>query len=408
MMGRFCRYVDKVFQFGRRLQTLSDARQQPRIPAAAVFASAWTMFATGRGSLNSLEKEVRFPGRLQGVVGRRLPSADTVGRVYTQLDSQPLRDMLSAINHQVRRNKALGPGGELMFAAVDGHEFFASRKRCCPHCQTRTIQLKDQTVTEYYHRGVVCHLLGHELALPLDLELQRPGEGEETAAKRLLERVFSQYGRFIDVVCGDALYLDAPFINFCLDHHKHALVVIKGDQRLLLQDAQQLFSQRTPGQWTEGRRGVRYWDEEGFTSCEGVSQPLRVLHTEETVRHREQISKQEKEETSCWYWASTLSKNQLSTRLFWRAGHGRWDVENDCFNMLSTHLALDHCFKHQATAIVNFVLTCFIAYVLLQCFWRGNLKPQCRAMIGTLIGLIDELYRGLGPACRAPWLAQPP
>jgi hypothetical protein len=408
MMGRFCRYVDKVFDFGSQIQTLSETRQRPQIPASAVFVSAWAMFATGRGSLNSLEKEARIPARLRGLVGSKAPSADTVGLVYTQLRSAELRRMLCAINHQVRRNKALGPGGDLMLVAVDGHEFFASRKRCCPDCQTREIQLKDKTVTEYYHRGVICHLIGHDLALTLDVELQRPGEGEETAAKRLLERAFSEYERFIDVVTGDALYFDAPFINFCLSHRKHVVVVVKGDQRLLLQDAQQLFSQRMPDEWTEGRRTIRSWDEEGFTSCEGVKAPLRVLHTEETVRRREQMTGKEKEEISSWYWATTLSKNQLSTRQLWYAGHSRWDIENDCFNMLSTHLALDHCFRHTATAIVNFILTCFIAYVMLQCFWRGNLKPACRRIIRTLIGLIDELYRGLGGGCRAPWLAQPP
>jgi hypothetical protein len=328
--------------------------------------------------------------------------------VYKQTESQALRQMLSVINHQVRRNKGLGPGGELMIVAVDGHEFFSSRKRCCPYCQTRTIQLKNRTVTEYYHRGVVCHLAGHDLALPLDVELQLPGEGEEATAKRLLERVFADYSRFIDVVGGDALYFDAPFINFCLDHHKHVIVVIKGEQRLLLQDAQQLFAQRTPGEWSEGRRSVRYWDEEGFTSCDGVKVTLRVLHTEETVRHWDQIRQQQAEETSSWYWGTTLSKRQLSTHRFYQAGHGRWDVENDCFNTLSTHFSLDHCFKHDVVAIVNFVLTAFIAYVLLQCFWLRNLKPACRKIISTLIGLVDELYRDLGSACRAPWLARPP
>jgi hypothetical protein len=408
MMRRFCRYVDKVFHFGPQLQTLRDTRRRPQIPAAAVFASAWTLFATARGSLNRWEKDARVPTRLRGIIGPRLPSGDTIGRVYAQMDSEPLRQMLSRINHRVRRNKALGPGGHLMVAAVDGHEFFASRKRCCPDCQTRTLEVNGKPVTEYYHRGVVCHLTGHALAIPLDLELQRPGEGEETAAKRLLERVFSEYERFIDAVSGDALYLDAPFINFCLDHHKDVIVVIKGDQRLLLQDAQQLFSQRTPGEWREGRRTVRYWDEEGFTSCEGVKARLRVLHTEETLRRRAQIDRQEKEETSEWYWATTLSKNQLTTPQFWQAGHGRWDIENDCFNTLSTHLALDHCFRHRTIAIVNFVLTCFIAYVLLQCFWRGNLKPACRKLVGSLIGLSDELYRGLGSSCRAPWFPRPP
>jgi Transposase DDE domain len=268
--------------------------------------------------------------------------------------------------------------------------FFPSRKRCCSECSTRTIKVNDQEVTEYYHRGVICHLVGHQLALPLDMELFRPGEGEETAAKRLLERVFANYPRFFEIVVGDALYLDAPFINFCLEHHKHAIVVIRGDQRLLLQDAQGLFAQRTPQPWSMGRCSVQA-----------------------TVQRRQRIAGQWRntEETSSWYWATTLSKNQFSTPELWRGGHARWDVENDCFNTLNTHFGLDHCYKHAPLAIVNFVLTLFLAYVLLQCFWQRNVKPALRKAISTLIGLAEELRHSLGPACRAPWypqLAQPP
>ena len=106
-------------------------------------------------------------------------------------------------------------------------------------------------VTEYYHQGVVCHLIGQSIALVLDVELLRPGEGEETAAKRLLERVFADYPRFFDIVVGDALYFDAPFINFCLDRHKHVIVTAKGEHRLLVQDAQGLFAQQQPGCWVD-------------------------------------------------------------------------------------------------------------------------------------------------------------
>ena len=409
MMARFCGYIDKVFHVGKLMQTLHDARQRPVIPTEAVFASALTMFATARQSLNQLEKELRVPARLRGIVGPRLPSADSIGRIYAQIDRQPLEQMLSALNHQVRRNKGLRVG-DWKIVAVDGHEFFSSRKRCCPQCQTRTVQVQGETVTEYYHQGVVCHLIGEELSLPLDLELLRPGEGEETAAKRLLERVFANYPRFVDVVTGDALYFDAPFINFCREHHKHAIVVIKGDQRLLLQDAQGLFSQQTPSVWDEPHRRVQCWDQEGFTSAEGVKEPLRVVHTEETIHRRQRIAGQwqEHDQTSRWYWATTLSKNQLNSREIWRAGHHRWDIENDCFNTLCTHWALDHCFKHHPTAIVNFILTCFITFVLLQCFWFHNLKPPMRHLIGTLIGLASELYRGLRPGCQTPWQVRGP
>jgi len=90
------------------------------------------------------------------------------------------------------------------------------------------------------------------------MELQRPGESEVSAAKRLLERIFANYSRYFDAVVGDGLYFEAPFINFCIEHHKDVVVVVKGDQRLLLQDAEGLFSQRAAdGQWTEHRRRVR-------------------------------------------------------------------------------------------------------------------------------------------------------
>jgi hypothetical protein len=407
MMARFCAYVEKVFGLSEFFSWLRDSRKRPVIPVASVFASAFAMFATGRTSLNSMEKDlVRIPSRLRGVVGELAPSIDSLGRIYSLMATEPLRGILRCILQRLKRNKALSDQGPLRVVAVDGHEFFSSKNRNCPDCQTRTLTVEGEEVTQYYHRGVACHLIGHHLALPLDVELLRPGEGEETAAKRLIERVVANYGRFFDVVGGDALYLDAPFINCCRKCGKHAIVVVKGDQRLLLQDAQELFSQQPPEVWQAGRGHlVQSWDEEGFTSCEGVCQPLRVLHAVETKHRRQRIAGQwqESDETSEWYWATTLNKNQMPTRELWRAGHNRWDVENDCFNTLSTHWGLDHCFKHSVTAITNFVLTLFIVYVLLQCFWQRNVKPALQKKIRSLISLAEELCRSLGSGCHAPW-----
>jgi hypothetical protein len=404
-MARFCAYVEKVFQLGERFPTLTDSRTRPRIRTAAAFAAAFTLFATRRGSLNGLEPDLRIPARLRGIVGAKPPSVDSIGRIYALMDSRPVRDLLGDIAHRLKRNKALISHEGWYVAAVDGHEFFSSRKRCCPQCQSRTLTVDGQPVTEYYHQGVVCHLIGQELALVLDVELLRPGEGEETAAKRLLERVFTNYPRFFDVVSGDALYFDAPFINFCLDHHKHAIVTAKGEKRLLVQDAAGLFAQQPPGRFVDdhGKRTVQFWDEEGFTSCEGVKRPLRFLRTRETVRKRQRIAGQwqETEETTTWSWTTTLSKAQLSPRGLWWCGHARWDIENDCFNTLATHWGLNHCFKHAATAIVNFLLTSFIAYALVQSFWLRDLKPARRAGL-TLIALARELDRGL-VGCTAPW-----
>jgi hypothetical protein len=219
-MARFSADADKVVQLGEQLPTLRDSRLRPRIPTAAAFAAVFTRFATRRGRLNGLEPDLSIPARLRGIVGAPPPSVDSLGRISALRDRQPWRQLLCDVAHRLKRNKALTSHEGWFVAAVDGHECFSSRKRCCPRCQTRSLIIDGQAVTEYSHQGVVCHLIGQDLALVLDVELLRPGEGEETAAKRLLERVFTNYPRFFDVVAGGALYFNAPVLNFCLDHHK--------------------------------------------------------------------------------------------------------------------------------------------------------------------------------------------
>jgi len=124
MMARFYGYIDKVFQFRDLTARLTDSRLEPVIPTAAVFGTAFAMFATGRGSLNGIDHERHFPGRLRNFVGPRVPSGDTVGRVYTQLDSDGLREVLRDVHLRIKRNKVLGDTSGWLFAAVDGHEFF--------------------------------------------------------------------------------------------------------------------------------------------------------------------------------------------------------------------------------------------------------------------------------------------
>jgi hypothetical protein len=249
---------------------------------------------------------------------------------------------------------------------------------------------------EYYHRGVVCHLIGTQIPVPLDLELIEPGEGEVAAAMRLLERVFANYPRFFDAVVGDGAYLQAPFFHFCLDHGKDVVAVLKDNNPALLADAQAVFGSLPPTLWQSGNCQIRFWDEEGFTSSENIRVPLRILHTEEVESKRRRKAGQWIHETEkhSWWWGTTISKARLRPRHLYTAGHGRWDIENDLFNDLVTHYALNHCYRHHPVAIVAFVLTLFIAFLLLKAFYHRNLKPPLRRLL-TVIGLTRELYIGL-------------
>ena len=93
--------------------------------------------------------------------------------------------------------------------------------------------------------------------------------------------------------------------------------------------------------------------------------------------------------------AADVAAGPLAVRP-WPLGHRERLLQH-----LGGHWGLDHCFKHEPTAIVNLLLTSFIAYALLQAFYLRNLKPAARTGL-TLIGLARELDRGL-VGCRAPW-----
>jgi hypothetical protein len=125
MMRRFCHYIEKVFDFGQQISILQDARKRPRIPTAALWGSVFFLFVLRQRSLHAMEQQLRQPKRMERVIGKMKPSADRMGDVLGLMEPEQFRGVLSRINHQLRRNKALRNDWPLRVAAMDGHEFFS-------------------------------------------------------------------------------------------------------------------------------------------------------------------------------------------------------------------------------------------------------------------------------------------
>ena len=125
MMKRFCRYVEKVFDFGRNIDQLKDLRRRPRIPLEAIWGSVFFLFVLRQRSLNAMEGHLRQPHRMERLIGPHKPSADRMGQVLSLIDPHQLRAMLSGMNHQLGRNKGLKNGWPFRVGALDGHEFFS-------------------------------------------------------------------------------------------------------------------------------------------------------------------------------------------------------------------------------------------------------------------------------------------
>src|SRR6266852_9353661 len=71
-----------------------------------------------------------------------------------------------------------------------------------------------KTEIQYYHRIVVVVLVSTAFPIPLVVRFQKNGEAEVACALALLQDLVGQLGRrFLDVLVGDALYLQAPFVK---------------------------------------------------------------------------------------------------------------------------------------------------------------------------------------------------
>jgi hypothetical protein len=260
----------------------------------------------------------------------------------------------------------------------------------------REVEVKGEKVQEYYHRIVVAQWAGVTPPAILDVELIKPGEGEVVAARRLFERIVKNYERLVDVICADALYLEAPFIRLVLEAGKHVVVVMKQEARELYQDADRLRSLEKPRVVEDQQRTTRLWDLGALESFTTLGRPVRVVWAEELTQELQFKGgkRQSVEVSKTWAWVTDLPAAIVPAVLIQRWGHARWDLENRGFNELASHWAMDHCFVHQSTAIATLLLTLAAAFLATYLFYERNLKPAIRDRM-TRLALASRLFEDL-------------
>lgn len=361
----------------KQIDDVKDKRLKPRIKTPVVVGSSVVMALTRMGSINALEQTKKNPFWKRWL-GAEISSADTIGRVFAQLETDDIRAIIHHNYSRLKRNKALEPAcGDLFALIVDGHESSASYYRYCDQCLQRTIPTTKGDRVQYYHRNVTAVLLCKDFLVLLDVELQKPHEDEVAAAMRLIKRVTENYPRAFDLILADGLYARAPFFNLALGYGKDVIAVLKDDRRDLLQDAIGIFNSIEP-QVTQYKNTQRKcWDVEHFNTWPQIGREVRVVRSLETTTIRHQTGVVE-EKISDWVWVATFSQKKVSTETAINIGHKRWDIENKELNELVNSWSADHVYKHHPTAIEAFWLVIMMAYNLFHAFIYLNLKPEIR------------------------------
>jgi hypothetical protein len=243
-------------------------------------------------------------------------------------------------------------------AALDGVETVSSYSRHCDSCLERRVISRKAGVKaeqlQYYHRAVGCQIVNGPVKTFLALEWLKPGEGEDTAALRLLRNLPDRYGsRFFDILLLDALYAQAPVFRLAAESGWDLVVSLKQNHRELYQSAVRLFAQRPADcNLTERHGGKSYqcriWDTEGLPFSADYPEPVRVVRSEESLtqnhyRRGELTSETTEHE---WLWITTLDRQAFPAPMVRGLGHDRWKQENNGWNDLTQNWAFKHGYLH--------------------------------------------------------------
>jgi hypothetical protein len=357
----FSAWLNKGFDLRAHANRMADARTDPEISPSSIFLAVFHSFVFRLPSFQQLDSELAHSYLLRWIDAERAFSDDTLRYSLCGFDLDPLEAMLVDVNRRLKRGKAFDEGriqGRLV-AALDGIEVLSSFSRRCDSCLERRVTLKDQAgrkieQTQYYHRAVGCQMVHSPVKPFLAIEWLQPGEGEDTAALRLLNRLPDMYGsRFFDILLLDALYAQTPVLKLVSKIGWDAVISLKQNSRDLYQSAVHLFAARPPDAiFTEQRDHKTYrvqlWDTEGLPFTIDNPEPVRVVRSEEVLernRYREgELSSHSTDHE--WLWVTTLPKQVFPSPVIRKLGHSRWNNENNGWMDLTKHWAFKHGFLH--------------------------------------------------------------
>jgi len=391
MYRRLINYSSKHFGLFKKLASIADRRLKPQIATVKITAAIICMQLSNLGSLNNLSQALAYGA---------YPSVSTIARVADSMELDGIRDIGLDIYKKARKSKMLSAYCGKWIGIIDGHEITTSSYLKCSHCKRRRLKTKDGAIKyQYYHQFTAFILTGGDFSFTLDIEPILPGEGEQTSAYRLLERVCRNYSKAFKLVIGDALYLNEKIFKLLESHHKYTIAVLKEERRQLFEEANSLSLLVEPKTYKQGRTYYRVWDHSISGCWDGYGKDVRVIVSEETTRKKVH-SKDGKGwidmvEVANWMWATNLSGPEDSSiddlKNIVKVCHSRWHIENRCFKETVNTWNGDHIYRHGENAIIAFLLFLFIAVNIFNIFRKRNIKDK---KIKTKVYLIDKINAG--------------
>ncbi len=389
---QFDAYLDKVFDWSDQVAALPEGRQSPRHPWKKVWDAVFLGAAVQIPNLHRLEAECRA-----GVFAQRIGalSEDTLGYALERQDPAPVFALGCEVARRLKRNGVLHSHwarGRLV-AAVDGIEICNSFFRCCDACTEREVEHQvdgqKRKDTQYYHRIVAVVLVSTPFPVPLSLRFQKDGETEVACAIALLRQLDQQLDRrFLDLVVGDALYLQQGFVHAVESLDLEWVFSLKENQPELLAEAQRLTGGPAEAPLASSPEDVQLWHvpEVYWPVADRSLRVVKTFRLQKAYRVqviREETGKKKKTwqavpQASTNYYATNLELGSIPPRFIYELGRRCWRVGTEVFQTLTTQAHLKPPSVHQTGALVLLTMIRVLAYTLSVVFYHRQVVSPAR------------------------------
>jgi hypothetical protein len=282
-------------------------------------------------------------------------SAATIHPVY--------RKIYQWLNERKIISKFLYLEKELLIA-LDGTEYFSSKKINCPHCNFRNHR---NGTTTYFHGCVIPAIVSplSQQVITLEPEFIKKQDGhkkqdcENAAVKRWLKNNHQKQYEHPVTLLGDDLYSREPICKLALSQNYNFIFVCRDTSHKTLYEWLEFLERnhevktKVTKEWTGRKNLIYHYRYTNTVPLKDGDDSLQVNWCEVTV-----INQKTQEITYQNSWITNHKLHDDNVSQIVKAGRTRWKIENESNNILKNHgYNLEHNFGHGQKNLCEILLS---------------------------------------------------
>lgn len=386
-------FINKIYHINEQISRVSRKKNKKiKIRGSTIAKLLFVGMFFREKSINQIMEKTHIRKKFSKFFSKKetLPKMHGFRDGIIDLNVEELERINKNVIVKARENKVYRKGtiDNLVVVGIDGTEIFESHKKNWNNSYKsikkiqKVIDGKKEIVEEEYHKqiNVFAKLVGKRPGLVLGYEKitcngkEGKQEYEPNVAIKLIKKLKEVYGRGIDVIVGDAIYLNENFIKTLKEENYIGVIRLKDNNRGLINDAEGIFSITEAKEYKEKNKDIKYWSD----IFEYKKQKIKIVKFIETEKKRKD---------KIYVICTNLELNEKTIN---KIIHARWDIENEGFNELKNYWNMKHCFIANENAIDVIMQMIIMSYNLWELYLYGHLHDFKNGKI-TKLGYIEEI-----------------